>query len=107
MRFDTGARLVVLKRSRRLLVVARGLLQLIEMREIVLDPELRAGLFDESFYRSPARQRLIAIELKRWGLVRVAFLLIVIQVSGQQDRPRLCELQIHHLVSRAYARKPP
>jgi hypothetical protein len=38
------------------------------MREIVLDPELRSGLFDESLYRSPARQRLIAIELESRAL---------------------------------------
>jgi hypothetical protein len=47
------------QRSRRLLVVARGLLQLVEMREIVLDPELRAGFFDESLHRSPAHPQLI------------------------------------------------
>ena len=48
--------------------ISQGLLQLVEMREIVLDPELRSGLFDESLYRSPARQRLIAIELESRAL---------------------------------------
>src|SRR5260370_38672317 len=81
-----------------LLVVEWGCLELIEMREIVLDPELRAGFFDKSFYCSPARERLIAIELKTRGFVRVTFFLIVIQISGQQDRPRLCKLQIRHLM---------
>jgi hypothetical protein len=42
------------------------------MREIVLDPELRARLLDEGLYRSPARERLIAVELESRCFVRVA-----------------------------------
>jgi hypothetical protein len=71
------------------------------MCEIVLDPELRAGLLDKSLYRRPARERLIAVELESWGFVRVAFFLIVIQVARQQDRPGLMaksdRVQISHV----------
>src|SRR5579864_6525610 len=83
-----------------LLVVARGLLLFVEIREIVLDPELRAGLLDESLYRSAARERLVVVELKRRGFIGVALFLIMIQVSGQHDRPGFSQLYIYHLMPR-------
>src|ERR1700747_15447 len=42
------------------------------MREIMLDPELRASLLDEGLHRSPAREQLLAVEVKSRSLVRVS-----------------------------------
>ena len=84
--------------GRRLFVVGWGLLLLVEIREIVLDPELRAGFLNECLHRSAARERLVTVELKGWSFVCVALFLIMIQIAGQQDRPALCQLYIKDLM---------
>src|SRR5271170_5110511 len=70
-----------------LIVVSWGLLLLVEIREIVLDPKLCAGLLNESFHGSAAREGLVPVELKRRSLIRVALFLVVVQVAREKYGP--------------------
>src|SRR5215469_7888099 len=61
-----------------LLVEVRALLLRAEMRQIVLDPQLRTGLLDELLDLSPTCQRLLPTKLNSRYLVSEALRLIVI-----------------------------
>src|SRR5437016_563115 len=86
--------------GRRLFVKGRGLLLLVEICEIVLDPELRAGLLNESLHHIAAGERLVTVELKRRSLVGVALFLIMIEIASQQNRSGFCQLYIKDLMPR-------
>ena len=52
----------------------------------MLDPELRAGLLDESLHRSPARERLVAVDTRTEALPAIYHLVAnPIDGGGRQN----------------------
>lgn len=54
--------------------------------EVVLNPKLRAGLFQEGVDGYARGTRLVRIELERWRAIERALLGIMIEIAGQQNR---------------------
>lgn len=89
-----------------LLIVSRRFLELGVADKVVLNPQLRAGLFQKRIHGNSGCSRLILIEVKRRHAVQRALLWIVIKITGQQNASRPCQLQIQHLVALRVPRSP-
>src|SRR5439155_15210034 len=92
----------------KLLVVQGRLLEIEVADNVMLNPELGSGLIHQGFNLGPGRcslhpGRLTHVDLR--DRVKRAFPWKMPQVSGQDQRPGLGQLQIHALVSRSVTRR--
>src|SRR5262245_11145419 len=69
----------------------------------MLNPQLRAAGFQESFEILPAFTREVSVKVEGWDAIERALFGIVIEVSRKHHRSGLCEFQEQHLMARSMA----
>src|SRR5258708_22865726 len=82
------------RKSWRLVVVAGGLLEFGVGEEVVLDPKLRAGLFQEGINGHARGTGLGGIEFEGWHAIERTLLGIMIEIAGKQNGPGLGQFHV-------------
>ena len=75
-----------------------SLLELVEIREVVLDPELGSRFLYESLDRGAAGERLVMVKLKSRSFIRVALFLVMVKIAGQENGTGFSQLHVKHLM---------
>ena len=85
-------------------IISRRFVQLLEKRELMFNPELCAGLLDQSLDSIHRRQGQVPVNIELRNTPILATYRKVVEVAGEHDRTAVCQVDEQNLVPRGVAR---